>query len=94
MSKINTKILTIQSGFYYFGTEVEAPEGYIKLIDGAMFGGFSGGKGMPGIARGDKDAKVTLDRFGEGQELLFPLTSVVAIADSIDLYKFKNTTLR
>ena len=90
----NTKILAVSGGFYFFGTEVQGPDGYITMKDVAMFGGFSGGKGLPGVARGDKEAKVTLDRFDEGKEVFFPLTTVFAIMPSIDLYKFKGTTLR
>lgn len=87
-------ILAIAGGFYFFGTETPAPDGYIALAQGAMFGGFSGGKGLPGVARGDAAAKVTLDRFTDTQELLFPLTAVYGIFDSIDLYAFKGATLR
>lgn len=89
-----TKIIAVSGGFYFFGTEVNAQEGYVALKDGAMFGGFSGGKGLPGVSRGDKDAKVTLDRFDTKEELVFPITAVFAILPSIDLYAFKGTTLR
>jgi hypothetical protein len=89
-----TKILAVSGGFYFFGTEVTAPEGYIALQKAAMFGGFGGGKGLPGVARGDKEATVKLDRFDEGEECIFPITAVFAILPSIDLYKFKGTTLR
>jgi hypothetical protein len=89
-----TKILAVSGGFYFFGTEVDAPEGYVALRQGAMFGGFGGGKGLPGVARGDSAATVTLDRFDESQELLFPISAVFAIMPSIDLYTFKGTTLR
>jgi hypothetical protein len=91
---MNTKIMAVVSGFYFFGTEVDAPEGYVALVDAAMFGGFKGGKGLPGVARGDKSATVTLDQFQKGKEVIFPITSVVAIMPSIDLYTFKGTTLR
>lgn len=90
----NWKMLTITQGFYFFGEEVEAPEGYIALRKGAMSGGFSGGKGIPGVCRGDKAATITLDRFEEKEELLFPISSVVAILPSINLYQFKGTTIR
>lgn len=91
---MSTKILAVSGGFYFFGTEVTAPEGYIALKKAAMFGGFSGGKGLPGVARGDKSATVTLDRFDADEELLFPTTAVFAILPSIDLYTSKGTTLR
>lgn len=91
---MNTKIVTVAGGFYYFGTEVTAPEGYVALKNAAMFGGFSGGKGMPGLARGDKAMTVNLDRFDPETEVLFPISAVYAIADSVDLYAFKGSTLR
>lgn len=91
---MQTKILAVSGGFYFFGTEVTAPEGYVCLKKAAMFGGFAGGKGLPGVARGDKSATVTLDRFDADEECLFPLTAVFAILPSIDLYAFKGTTIR
>lgn len=91
---MQTKILAVSGGFYFFGTEVSAPDGYISLKAAAMFGGFAGGKGLPGVARGDKAATVTLDRFDADEELLFPVTAVFAILPSIDLYAFKGSTIR
>ena len=91
---MSTKILAISGGFYFFGTEQNGPDGYISLKKAAMFGGFGGGKGLPGVARGDKSATVTLDRFDADEELLFPITAVFAILPSVDLYAFKGTTLR
>ena len=91
---MQTKILAVSGGFYFFGTEVSAPDGYIAIKKAAMFGSFAGGKGLPGVARGDKSATVTLDRFDEDEEVLFPLTAVFAIMPSVDLYAFKGTTLR
>jgi len=91
---MTTKILAVSGGFYFFGTEVPAPEGYVALKNGAMFGGFSGGKGLPGVSRGDKEAKVTLDCFDPKEELVFPITAVFAILPSIDLHTFKGTTFR
>lgn len=90
----NYKIIAVLAGFYFYGEEVKAQEGYIALKNASMFGGFSGGKGVAGVARGDKSAKVTLDRFDPKKESIFPLTSVIAIMPSIDLYKFSGTTLR
>lgn len=88
-------ILAIAGGFYFFGDEVASSQpGYVCLKDAAMFGGFSGGKGLPGVARGDKAAAVTLDRFSGGELITFPETAVYAIMPSIDLYEFKGTTLR
>lgn len=91
---MTTKILAIAGGFYYFGTEVPAPDGYIAITNAAMFGGFSGGKGLPGVSRGDKSAKVTLDQFEPKEECVFPISCVYGILPSIDLYAFKGTTLR
>jgi hypothetical protein len=91
---MQTKIIAVSGGFYFFGTEISAPEGYIALKDAAMFGGFGGGKGLPGVARGDKSSTVILDRFVVGEEQLFPVTAVFAIMNSIDLYSFKGSTLR
>lgn len=91
---MNTKIFAVSGGFYFFGTEINAPEGYLALKDAAMFGGFAGGKGLPGVSRGDKSATVTLDRFEAEEELLFPLTAVFAVMPSVNLYTFKGTTLR
>jgi hypothetical protein len=90
----NTKIFVIAGGFYYFGTEIPAPEGYVALKNAAMFGGFQGGKGMPGVARGDKDATVVLDRFDPDAICTFPISACYGIIDCIDLYKFSGTTLR
>jgi hypothetical protein len=94
MKNKNTKIVALIHGFYIFGEEVEAPAGFIKFVNAAMFGGFSGGKGMPGVARGDSKATVNLDQFLQDQELIAPLSSVVFIIDCVDLFKFKGTTLR
>lgn len=91
---MQTKIIAVSGGFYFFGTEITAPEGYISLKNAAMFGGFGGGKGLPAVARGDKSATVKLDRFDPEEELLFPITAVFAIMPSIDLYTFKGTSLR
>jgi hypothetical protein len=88
-------ILAVSGGFYFFGDEVPAPQpGYVCLTKAAMFGGFAGGKGLPGVARGDAAATVTLDRFAENETLTFPETAVFAIMPSVDLYSFKGTTLR
>lgn len=87
-------ILAIAGGFYYFGDEVPAPSGYIALKNAAMFGGFSGGKGLPGVARGDASAQVTLDRFAPDSISTFPISSCYGILESVDLYTFSGTTLR
>ncbi len=86
------KIFTVAGGFYFFGKQIEAPEGFVGMEEGAMFGGFSGGKGLPGVARGDSAAKVTLDKI-EGQAF-FPLSAVYALIDCIDLHKFQGSTWR
>jgi hypothetical protein len=90
----NCKIFIIAGGFYFFGEEVNAPEGYVALKNCSMFGGFGGGKGLPGVARGDKDSTVTLDKFKEEDVHTFPSTSCYGILSSIDLYSFKGTTIR
>lgn len=88
-------IFGVQNGFYFFGTEVEAPEpGWVAIKDGAMFGGFGGGKGVFGVARGEKGATVILDKANPGEEILIPLHAVIFIHPSIDLYTFKGTTIR
>jgi hypothetical protein len=90
-----TVILVIASGFYYFGTRVDSGDPtMISIVNASMFGGFSGGKGMPGVARGDKDAKVTLDRFSPNEILEFPISACLGIVPSVDLYSFHGTTLR
>ena len=90
----NTKIITVAGGFYFFGEEIEGPEGYIAIKNAAMFGGFAGGKGVAGVCRGDKESTVTLDRFDANEELLFPVNAVYAILPCINLYEFKGTALR
>ena len=95
MTKKNWKIFIIAGGFYFFGEEVQATaEGYISMKNCSMFGGFSGGKGLPGVTRGDKEAKVTLDRFTEDDVQDFPISSCYGILGSINLYEFKGATLR
>lgn len=90
----NWKIVTIAGGFYFFGEQVDAPEGFVALKNYSMFGGFGGGKGLPGVARGDSNASVTLDKFEKDEIGYFPLTACYAIHPSIDLYKFKGTKIR
>lgn len=89
-------ILAVSNGFYFFGDLVKGHSDYATLHRAAMFGGFQGGKGLPGVARGDKEAKVTLDRFDEGHVIQAPLFSgaVLCIMQSINLYAFKGTALR
>lgn len=91
----NPTILAVNNGFYLFGDLLDnAPNGYIAMKEVAMFGGFSGGKGMPGIARGDSGSKLNLDRFEPDKTCIWPISSVCGVYPSIDLYKFKGTTLR
>lgn len=91
----NPTILAVNNGFYLFGDLLEnAPNGYIAMTNVSMFGGFQGGKGMPGVARGDKDAIVTLDQFDKEKTCLWPVQSVCGIYPSINLYKFKGAKLR
>lgn len=82
-------------GFYYFGEEIEAPEGYIRIKNAAMSGGFSGGKGIPGVHRGDTSAKIILDRHEPDTIIEFPVSAVIMIMHNcVNLYEFKGTTLR
>jgi len=102
----NPTILAVSGGFYFFGDldplDQVGPDGtlvrseYATLRKPAMFGGFAGGKGLPGVARGDSAATVTLDRFDENQVVASPLFSgaTLAIMSSINLYGFKGTTCR
>jgi hypothetical protein len=90
----NWKIFIIAGGFYFFGNEVQAPEGYIAMDQCSMFGGFSGGKGMPGVVRGESGATVTLDRFIPSDVQTFPISACYGIIASVNLYDFKGTTLR
>lgn len=91
----NPTILAVNNGFYLFGDLQEGcVDGYIAMTNVAMFGRFSGGKGLPGVARGDGGATVTLDRFEAGKTCMWPLSSVCGIYPSIDLYDFSGTTLR
>ena len=91
----NPKIIVITNGFYYFGDLVESPkEGYVAIKSAAMFGGFDGGKGLPGLCRGDKTMTVNLDRFDEDELQYFPLHACIGILSTINLYEFKGTTQR
>lgn len=90
----NFKIFVISGGFYYFGEQVASEEGFLAMKNYAMFGGFSGGKGVAGVARGDKDAKVVLDRFMKDEIGIWPISACYGIHSSIDLYNFKGATLR
>lgn len=87
-------IIAVQGGFYFFGREVASAEGFLTITEAALFGGFGGGKGMPGVARGDAAATVTLDRFDVDAQVSFPLTAVFAIVPAVNLYEFKGTKLR
>lgn len=91
----NPTIIAVNGGFYLFGNLLkDAPDGFICMSEVAMFGGFNGGKGMPGVARGDTAMKVTLDRFEPSSVCLWPIRSVDGIYPSVDLYKFSGTVLR
>ena len=91
----NPTVLAINNGFYLFGDLLDnAPDGYVAMTSVAMFGGFSGGKGMPGVTRGERGATITLDRFDANKTCMWPINSVCGVYPSVDLYKFKGTTLR
>lgn len=94
MEKKNTVIVTVAGGFYFFGEEVGESDGYVIVKNAAMFNDFYDGKGMPGVARGDKGASVTLDFFAPDAVLRCPRENVYAIIDSIDLSEWENTTKR
>ena len=89
----NWKIFTIAGGFYFFGEEITAPEGYIACRKCAMFRRYEGGKGLPAVARGDDAAVVYLDTFNPDKEVFFPLANVYAILPSINLYEFKGAKI-
>lgn len=91
MNKKNTVIVTVAGGFYYFGEEVKAQEGYVALKNAAMFMGYDRGKGVPGVARGDKDSNVKLGFFTPGDVIHFPILHVYAITPCIDLSTWGNT---
>lgn len=91
----NPVILAVQGGFYFFGDEVPPPkDGYVCLKSVAMFNGFEASKGLPGVARGDAQSKVTLDRFRPDDVVTYPESAVFAIMPSINLYEWKNCTCR
>ena len=90
----NWKIFIISSGFYFFGNEVQASDGYIALDKCSMFAGFSGGKGMPGVAGGAKGATVILDRFPPADVQTFPISACLGVINAVNLYEFTGTTLR
>ena len=92
----NWKLFIIQGGFYFFGEEVDAPDGYIKAVNVSMFGGFAGGLGVFGVASGRQGAEVTLDRLGDDgtKSCVWPLSAVIGIVDSINMYEFRGTTIR
>lgn len=87
-------VVAVAGGFYFYGAEVSGPDGYITLREAAMFGSFSGGKGVAGVCRGDKEALVILDCFDPAEEVVFPITAVYVIMPSVSLYDKKSTTLR
>ncbi len=93
-------VIAVHGGFYIFVRLINEDAdgttwpGYIALDKASMFGGFEGNKGCPGVCRGDKAAKVTLDRFEPDQVQLFPINNVFAIFSSIDLHNFKGATFR
>lgn len=106
MSKANTKanfttksndnyvLVIVTEGFYFFGREIKGAEGYITIVEASMSGGFQGGKGIFGVVRGDKEAKITLDCLAPDQKAAFPINSVVGIVDSVNLYTLPTTTIR
>lgn len=92
----NPSIVVIDGGFYLFGNvlPLDTMPGFVCMTEAAMFGGFDGNKGMPGVARGDKDAKVTLDRFDPSKMNYYPLSACRGVLPCVDLYKFKGAVLR
>lgn len=97
MSKKRYVIMAVDGGFYYFGEYLDdmVEQGYHKLTNAAMFGGFEGGKGLPGVHRGADGATVTLDRYAPDTILVMPESAVLTVMENcVDLYNFKGTTLR
>jgi len=94
MNNKQNVILVIAGGFLYYGLLVEDNGMEVSIVNASMFGGFTGGKGLPGVARGANEAKVILDRFLPDDVLKFPKASCYGVLPSIDLYSFKGTTLR
>jgi len=90
----NPVLLVVNNGFYYFGDQVAAPEGYIALKNFAMFGGFSNDRGVAAVACARKGATVNLDRFPEDAVGHWPIESVCGILPCANLYEFAGTTLR
>jgi len=91
---VNPKIFILSGGFYIFGNEIQSSTvGYVVCNQAAMFRGFGGGKGLPGVARGDKEATVKLDTFIQDQELFFPEENLIAIVPSINLYQFEGAQI-
>lgn len=93
-SNSNHVILAVAGGFYFFGEQVSAPDGYIALRSGAMSGGFSGGRGIAGVATAHKGSSIKLDIFDKDRDLIFPVTAVYAIMPCVDLYSVKSTEIR
>lgn len=89
-------LLVVSQGFYYFGIETTAPEGYIALKKCSMSGGFNGGKGIGGVCRETPDAKITLDRMSDDDDdvSFFPLSAVLGIHPAVDMEKHKGVTWR
>lgn len=90
---MKTVIIAVDNGFYFFGTEApSSDQGYLVFKDAAMSGGFQGGKGIAGVAKGAQGATITLDRI-DG-DLIVPTSRVVFLIESVDLYKRGSTTVR
>jgi hypothetical protein len=100
----NPVIVTVDGGFYFYANLLNLNNnGFLEVNHLSMFGGFDGGKGLPGVVRNDPKATVILDQFDSEDEIdssdvhLFPLTSVFAVhpvKKGKDLYTFKGATLR
>ena len=93
-TKIKWSVFIITGGFYFFGQEVAGTKDFLHVKNGAMFGSFSGGKGVAGVCRGDSAATVVLDRFEQEEVLIFPIAACAGILPSINLYEFSGATLR
>lgn len=90
----NWKILAIAGGFYYFGELIDSgKDGYIAMKNVAGFGRFDGGRGLPGVARGDKKMTVTLYRFEENEVCYWPESSCYGILPTVNLYEFSGATV-
>jgi len=75
----NVVVVTL-GGYYWWGKEVAAPEGYIKLEDAGIVGTFGGGLGISGVTAGSPQSTATIWK-AQGTDVTIPISSVCFIAD-------------